>query len=280
MLWLMACTPPQELTERQLWESLFFLEDDSLVILRMSQGNTGLFKGQASLRLSRFSSSEQPMEYVMRGTAYDSRFEADNIQIGPQQLYNDGHWNIRIRDALFNVQATLSPSADLPIPLWDTADWTTQLHGHEFRAQGWVQLGEFSTPLSAQAILLEHTGSAVHHSPRELWVLHLQQGSLILIQSEDHIMGYHSSLPHLSLSVAPLQPNTQLSLGEIQLDIGPSKDMGSIDPFEHISTAERLMSSPFFPTHTITIMQGNLTVNTAGQSYPARYTRIITGDID
>ena len=286
MLWIIACTPPETLTERRLWETIVHLEDNNVVLVRMSQGNTGIYKGLTSLRLSKTMYQDggpvnEPIEWVMRGTASDSLFTDQSVQIGSQSLTLEDGWNIRIRDSLHNVQATLSNPLPSKIPLIETESWSTDIHGIDMQTDGWLQMGEYSKPLRGRAILLEHFGNRVVHEPQERWVLFLQKGAVILEQSEHSITGFHSTIPTLSSPPnAPLKSGQDSQWDTLSLDIEEMTVLGTLDPHSHVSSIERTLSSSFYPTPELTIGQGVLTVTGPETKYIARYLRLIRGDFN
>ena len=285
MLWLMACAPSETITERRLWEAIVHLEDKNVLLVRMSQGNTGIFKGLTSLRLSKTNHQgngvqNAPIEYVMRGTENDSLFSNDTVQIGSQTLSYSTEWNLRVRDSLHNIQATFSNSLPSKVALIETEGWTTDLHGLSMETTGWIQMGEYSKPLMGRALLLEHYGTKVHDKTRDMWMIEFQNGGVLLEQSDNNIDGFYSSTEDFSVPPESLlDSDTQLKWGEFTLDFGDMTPLGTIDPHAHVSTVERLVSSPFYPTPTLTIGQGIVTITGPNQDYQARYLRILRGEI-
>lgn len=275
MFWLMACSVPETLTTRKIWESIIILDDESILMLRFSQGNTGILRQQSALRTVRFSETTPPQEYLLRGRERDTTFDDMTIKIGSQRVTHDDGWNISIRDAFFNIQANINKEGqNEPVTLWADPDWTSLLHGFLLPTQGWIQINDFSGPIFGQAVIFEHMGHRVHEEGHELWIIEGANTSLIIEQSSKGTF-YFSPENNSYVEIEDqVQEEASLSLQEGILHFKKATSLGSIDPYEHVTAPERLLISPFFPTPNLRVSRGYVEVERDSIRQPSRFLRI------
>lgn len=172
---LAACarTPTAAITWRESWEILALTEDLGLLDLRGTVANTGLLRGQGTMRLDRCFSATSALaagrDEAPANVAISPAHDA--VQIGPDslRLESGGVWTGSISGPDGAARLQIRPSGEgLPPTSWmeGGGQWAISAPVTEGDMAGWAEAGERGGLLRGRAVVLHRGGDGVPRGGR------------------------------------------------------------------------------------------------------------------
>ncbi|MEE2751403.1 MAG: hypothetical protein VX519_08225 [Myxococcota bacterium] len=159
---LLGCaTGDSSLFFQESWEVLAINNDQSLIDIRFSRGNTGLLKGQGQSRFDLVLGKEVPILYGRNALPRDTQPAPEaGLLIGPDKIQQvpEG-WNVQFQSSELSARLTIQDqpgNEPLEPPLSDS--WQVAAHSTLAHIEGFVHAGTRSNLINGQSIVLHRYG--------------------------------------------------------------------------------------------------------------------------
>ncbi len=163
MLWfLLACaTGESSLLFQESWEVLAINNDNSLLDIRFSRGNTGILKGQGQSRFDLVLGKEVPILYGRNALPRDTQTHAENgLVVGPDTLKKvSGGWDVHFQSTDLNARLRLQDQEGAePATGSQSGSWSVEAPSTLSQVEGFVHAGSRSDLINGQGVVLHRFG--------------------------------------------------------------------------------------------------------------------------
>ena len=260
LLLFLSCTLP---TNRETLELIALLDNGHVFETRFTKGDTGLYKGQGHLHINRWTKTGSPMSFHFDSPPIVTEFTPENIDFFGYRMYKENDtWQLYVRAEEYNVSGQIRPSDISPIQLQEE-NWNIDILQPHAQLVGWSSTFGRGGVLKGDAVLFHRHGTALLQGERTL---------LIAFDSHNHIGIEHSNVVNqswgswnsidmrdeeISQTIHPHHIDFYIHDQKIQFIV--EAIMGEEDLYKHLSTPERLLSSPILSTEPRTLLQGRIT---------------------
>ncbi len=250
---LLACAgaPQDSLTWREGMELLAVLDGQGVLDARITVGNTGTLRGQARMRIDRWSAEGDPILFSQHGAPEQVTRSADGITMQEDGISSiGGQWSLRVVDEVLNGLVEVQPlTADRPESGWleDGKQWTVAAQVPMGRLSGWLSAGERGGPVRGVGVLLHRGGDGVPSLPRAAAFVLDDRVSLGL---DTHgrgalawaiIDGRSVPVDDLTADLTARRPTLSLPSADLKVTLHPWRWDGWSNPMEHLMGIEALL---------------------------------------
>ena len=248
LLALLSCTSP---TARSSVEVVSLLNSGDLFTLRMTQGNTGIFAGQSTVRTHFWKRKQSALAASIRGTKADTVWTDERIAIGPQTMSiapEKIETNIRAEEFSLRFLATPKMSGCRH----DSESWFGEVVTLNADNTGWLQAEKNSAPLIGKSLVIRHGGEG--QSPNETkWLIGLGSTTGLFYEERgDFSFGCltvgNENIPLTGTMVQWTDTGAIIEAGKWKIDVVHTERYGTEDPFDHVSGIERTLATPVLST--------------------------------
>lgn len=250
-------------TDRQSLEIVSTDQTGRLVVVRLTQSDTGWLKGTGHFKATIWNPEQNALEFWDHAPQSHVDWNDEQISIGPRHTLRinggawqlDSHfdeWNLRILGTCNAKRTdwTVSPT------------WSTQVLCPSMNNTGWTQSHEQSQLLTGSSMAVLHKGSDVQTESQ--WFI--SSGSTLHLMVEatpGGVYGFVETIGEdgqwLSSPIEGLtetETGWQLETTNGALQIDNIELVGVEDPFQHIVSWERTLTQSLYPLHTISWRKG------------------------
>ena len=251
--------PEDRLSWRESWELLALLEGRQLIDARVVVGNTGVLRGQAQLKLDRWTRRETPLRFAQQAAPVAVRRDlaVGSIALaGNGLLHEDAVWSLRVADEHVNALLRLEPLAHdggdaLPQVTWASGDgerWQAQADVAAGSVSGWMAAGERGGLVRGVGLLLRRSGAGQPALPRQAAFVVTQSVQLgVDVQGEGRLAWAWIdgvALPLDTLAIRPAEVDGGLVVdlrpaAPLVATFTPGRSGGQTLPYEHLTRPER-----------------------------------------
>ena len=256
LLLLLSCSDPP--TQRHSLEWVTLDQSGSIGVLRMTQSDTGWFKGTAHFKATMWTPNQSALEFWDHAPASHLIWQDATKQIGSRHSITnqqrhwqlDSHfdeWNLRMMGDCTSNDYT-----------WTIEKWTTTVHCADLSNLGWSQSHDQSQILSGNSWIVAHEGSTViEHS---IWMLATTASLRLMIEEDSLGLRGHIETrsnaddtwtTHSLKSVTHSEQSSIINTDAGSISIQKSDIIGVEDPYQHIASWERWLTESIFPMNTI-----------------------------
>jgi len=159
---LLACaTGESSLFFQESWEVLAINNDQSLLDIRFSRGNTGILKGQGQSRFDLVLGKEVPILYGRNALPRDTEPTPETgLAIGPDKIQQTPEgWDVQFQSSELNARLTIQNQPNVETvqtrlsPSWQVDAPSTLAH-----IEGFVHAGTRSSLINGQSVVLHRYG--------------------------------------------------------------------------------------------------------------------------
>lgn len=262
LLYLYGCSNLP--TDRQSLEFISADQTGRLVVMRLTQSDTGWLKGTGHFKATIWNPGENTLEFWDHAPQSHVDWTEQQISIGYRHTVQmtgtdwqlDSHfdeWNLRI----------LGSCGAKPTAWMVTPEWSTQVLCPNMTNTGWIQSHEQSQLLNGASIAVLHKGNELETDSQ--WFISTNSTFHLMIEmTPNGVFGYFQTMDDngqwnsssiLSVTESKSTWEIKTSAGTIQID--DIQDIGVEDPFEHIASWERTLAQHYYPLHTIAWRKGH-----------------------
>ena len=253
-------------TDRQSLEVISIDQTGRLVVVRMTQGDTGWLKGTGHFKATIWTPDQHALEFWDHAPKSHIIWDEDQISIGPRHTLRmsldsdtwqlDSHfdeWNLR-------MMGTCKVSN---IGWQQSSKWNTQVICPSMDNTGWIQSHDQSQLLKGSSITLFHEGSDVVNKSH--WFISTTPTLQLMVeQTPFGLYGYMKtlnddgvweSIPVQTINKSNEQWQINTESGSINID--NIESIGIEDPYQHIASWERWMTQPLYQLNHIQWQKGH-----------------------
>ena len=250
-------------TDRQSLEIISADQTGRLVVVRLTQGDTGWLKGTGHFKATIWNPGQNALEFWDHAPQSHVEWSDTQIAIGPRHTVHiaDSTWQLDSHFDEWNLRILGTCDAK-PIEWMATPTWSTKVLCPNMNNTGWTQSHEQSQLLKGSATAILHNGSAVETESQ--WFISANSTLQVLAEvTTSGIFGEINSINKEGTWIStPIQRVVKTETGwTIETDteilhIDNIETIGIEDPFQHIVSWERTLTQPLYPLHTITWRKG------------------------
>jgi len=250
---LLACAgaPQDALTWREGVELLAVLDGQGILDARITTGNTGFLRGQARMRVDRWSAEADPILFSQHAAPGQVSRSADGITAQEDGISRiNGQWSLRVVDEAFNGLVELQPlTTARPESVWLEGEkqWTVAAEVAMGRASGWLSAGGRGGAVRGFGVLLHRGGDGVPDLPRTAAYVLDDRVSLGLDTHGSGALRWASidgipvPVDDLSADLTAPQPTLTLPSAGLQITLHPWRWDGWSNPMEHLMGIEAML---------------------------------------
>lgn len=256
-----GCTIP---TSRESLELISFLDNGQIFEARFTKGDTGLYKGQAHLRVHRWMREGTPMSYHLDIPPPVSEIDAQGADFWGQRLYvHHDTWQIHIRSEEYNVSGQF-PKAEKKLE-FHTENWNVDVLQPNGLLLGWSSAMGRSGMLKGNSILFHRYGEGLLQDERHN-ILAFGTDQNVGIEYNEYIQQSWGTiqdqrLNHAHITLSMHAHHIEGMIAERSFRFTPSTIIGEEDLYDHLTTAERTLAHTMLSTSKRYITSGTLTIN-------------------
>jgi hypothetical protein len=250
-LLIIACNSS---TTRKSSELITLLQGGDLFAMRMVESNTGIFKGEHHLKAHMWKKKQTPMSLGLKSTPKDGSWDQYSRTISGNFLrYEDNKWIAKVQSNEFNFR--LHSSVTMEGCSSNEDDWSATVLQLSGDTAGWLQADKQSAPLNGISLLVEHQG--YKSSPEEKkWLI--AQSSEVAFFYESwgdfsfgcaEIFGDRFIIDNDSVAWQPT--GATITIDKWQINIQYEERIAMENPYEHVSSGERMVASAIYPSSPI-----------------------------
>ena len=250
-------------TDRQSLEIVSADQTGRLVVVRLTQGDTGWLKGTGHFKATIWNPGQNALEFWDHAPQSHIEWTDTQIAIGPRHTVRisgstwqlDSHfdeWNLRI----------LGTCDTKPTEWMTTPTWSTRVLCPHMNNTGWTQSHEQSQLLKGSSTAILHKGSDVETESQ--WFISTNPALQIVAEvTTNGVYGFINTMNKegdwISIPiqhVAKMETGWKIETTTDTLNIDNIETIGVEDPFQHIVSWERTLTERLYPLHTITWRKG------------------------
>ena len=266
IFWL-GCTLP---THKESLDLICLLDNGQIFEARFTKGDTGLYKGQAHLRVNRWSAQGTPMSFHLDIPPPVSEIDEEGADFWGQRIYiQNDIWQIHIRSEEYNVSGQLSNSNNTLKTHND--NWSFEVLQPNGTIMGWSSALGRSGMLKGSCALFRRHGHAHLKNERHTILafgtdnhIGIEYNSIIK-QSWGLLNNQNMNDEQFTLHMQPTHIEGSIS-GAPYL-FTPNKILGQEDLYDHLTSIERNIGSLMVSLSSRHITYG--TVTAQGITLPA-----------
>lgn len=257
LIFLLACLPP---AQRESLEVLAFLEDGQLFEARFTKGDTGILKGQGYIRVNRWIHRSTTMSFHMNLPPQLSSLTQDGADFFTHQLYRqEDIWKLQMRSDEFNASVYFRPQS-IDSVVEQNENWNIDLIHPNLEAVGWTTAEERSALLKGSAALFRRSGTALLESERYLFLGYDSQNYWGAEWSNQASFGWgmvdQISYRSQDVDIQSTPEGIEIKSADKTVIFKPERRLGRDNQYNHLSSVEKQLSSPFLSTDDRSIIQG------------------------
>lgn len=256
ILSMLGCADPP--TQRNSLEWITLDQTGRVGVLRMTQSDTGWFKGTAHFKATIWTPTQSPLEFWDHAPSSHIIWQDTTKQIGSRHIIThqernwqlDSHfdeWNLRMMGDCRSNEHT-----------WGIEDWTTSLHCSELNNSGWSQSHDQSQMLSGNSWIVSHQGSTVIRHSR--WMLATTPSLRLMIEEDSLGLRGHIETrskqddawtTHSINTITHNNDHSTIETDRGSISIRDPEPIGIEEPYQHIASWERWLTKSIFPMNSI-----------------------------
>ena len=246
-------------TDRQSIEIVSTDQTGRLVVVRVTQSDTGWLKGTGHFKATIWNPEQNALEFWDHAPKSHVEWSDEQVSIGPRHTVRiagstwqvDSHfdeWNLRL----------LGTCLTQPTEWIVSPTWSTRVLCPNMTNTGWTQSHEQSQLLQGYSMAVLHEGSDTN--TEGLWFLSTSSTLNLLIEvTSQGVYGFINTLnangQWISTpvqNVLKTETGWQIDTSSETLEIDSVENIGEEDPFQHIASWERTLAKRLYPLYTIT----------------------------
>ena len=262
LLYLYGCSNLP--TERQSLEFISTDQTGRLVVMRLTQSDTGWLKGTGHFKATIWNPGDTTLEFWDHAPKSHVDWNEQQISIGSRHMVqiNETNWQLDSHFDEWNLRLLGICDAQ-PAQWMVTPDWSTQVLCPNMTNTGWTQSHEQSQLLNGSSIAVLHKGNELKTDSQ--WFISTNSTLHLMIEmTPNGVFGYMNTIDedgqwhtHSILNVTQSDAIWQIKTSSGTVQIDDIQDIGVEDPFEHIASWERTLAQQYYPLNTITWRKGH-----------------------
>ncbi|MFT5683212.1 MAG: hypothetical protein ACI8RZ_004141 [Myxococcota bacterium] len=253
MVLLLACVgaPQDALTWREGVELLGVIGGQGVIDARITVGNTGTLRGQARMRVDRWSAQGDPILFSQHAAPQQVIRTADGITMMEDGLsLVDGLWGLRVVDETLNGRIEVQPAGEhRPETAWleDERQWTVAAEVPMGRLSGWLSAGERGGAVRGVGVVLHRGGDGVPALPRTAAFVLDERVNIGIDRHGAGVLrwaiidGQSVPVDDLTVDLSAAHPTLTLPSANLQITLHPWRWDGWSNPMDHLMGIEALL---------------------------------------
>jgi hypothetical protein len=259
-MWI-SCSAP---TNTQTLELISLLDNGQIFEARFTKGDTGLYKGQAHLRVNRWLPEGTPMSYYLDIPPSVSEISSTGADFFGHKLFRENDsWQLYIRAEEYNASAQLSVQSTETISLKEDG-WNVDILQPNGTLFGWSSALGRSGIIKGNTVLFHRYGDALLTDERYL-ILAFGTKNHIGIEYDNRIKQSWGEIQGQNLrdediELTAYNNHIEAIVAEKKLRFTPTSKLGNEDLYSHLTSLERLIGSTMIATPMRHVFNGTLTL--------------------